>query len=276
MRNSILEGPLSPPPGRPSWRGQKELALIYLGWGRRDFAKDPVAVHRDRGSNYYVVLRGEIIVRVGNSAQVVRGPAALIFDPDCAFGLKQAPGKTAEILVWIWNGRPLSPELLPQLNGYLTINLRNCPLNSLIDLHSRCRDEVSRADAYLPRSLAAIRELIEVEILRISQTATAVGNVRWDLANSWMVNNLSIRAPIPALCDYLCMSSSTLHRFFLEHTALSPGAYFHRLKVQEALRLVQVEGWQVKAAAYQLGYRHPNDLSRALNRSTTKSGQRKV
>jgi hypothetical protein len=27
---------------------------------------------------------------------------------------------------------------------------------------------------------------------------------------------------------------------------------------------VEKDGWQVKAAAYHLGYRHPNDLSRAL------------
>ena len=60
------------------------------------------------------------------------------------------------------------------------------------------------------------------------------------------------------------MSPSALHRFFRSQAGLSPGAYFRNLKWQEARRLVENEGWQVKAAAYHLGYRHPNDLSRAL------------
>jgi AraC-like DNA-binding protein len=45
---------------------------------------------------------------------------------------------------------------------------------------------------------------------------------------------------------------------------LSPGAYFRRAKTEEARRLIREEGWQVKAVAYHLGYRHANDLSRAL------------
>ena len=36
------------------------------------------------------------------------------------------------------------------------------------------------------------------------------------------------------------------------------------MKKQEALRLIEREGWQVKAVAFHLGYKHPNDLSRAL------------
>ena len=79
-----------------------------------------------------------------------------------------------------------------------------------------------------------------------------------------MMNNLSIHTPVPALCDYLGMSPSALHRFFRSQAGLSPGAYFRKLKWKEARRLVEKEGWQVKAAAYHLGYRHPNDLSRAL------------
>ncbi|MGO9517751.1 MAG: helix-turn-helix domain-containing protein [Candidatus Korobacteraceae bacterium] len=242
------------------------MDLIYLGWGKRDFAKDPVIVHRDRGSNYYILLHGEIILTVSGSAHIVRGPSALIFDPGCAFGLSARNRKTPKILVWVWRGRPQSPALLPPPDGYLVVHLHQCPLDSLMDLHFRCRDEVSRADEYLPRTLAALRELLEVEILRSSRVTSATDDVRWNLVNSWMINNLSIHAPVPALCDYLSMSSSTLHRFFLGYAGVSPGAYFRQLKAQEALRLIREEGWQVKAAAYHLGYRYPNDLSRTFRK----------
>ena len=54
MAKSILEGPLNPPPGLPSWGGRSDLRLRYLGWGVRDFQHDPVVLHCDRATNYYI------------------------------------------------------------------------------------------------------------------------------------------------------------------------------------------------------------------------------
>jgi AraC-like DNA-binding protein len=265
VSDGIPKGTLWPPQGRPHWGGRDDLPLIYLGWGRRDFFKDPLAVHYDQGTNHFLVLRGEVVVTANGSPQTVRGPIALLFDSECAFGISQAKSATVEILVWVWRGRPGLTEICPESGGYAALGLRPGSLDSLVDLHSRCRNEVSLADGCLPRTLVALRELMEVEILRASRPTPATGDVRWKLAHAWMTNNLAIHAPVPALCDYLRMSPSTLHRFFREQTGTSPGAYFRNLKADEARRLIKEEGWQVKAAAYHLGYRHPNDLSRALS-----------
>ncbi len=264
MTSPIPKGTLPPPPGRPSWGGGNDLPLLYLGWGQRDFAKDPLAIHHDLGTNYYVLLSGEIIVTTGLTSQIVRGPVALMFDPDCAFGITQSKRATVEILVWIWQGQPVLTELRPGPGGFMALNLRARLVDSLTELHVRCRDEVALADGQLPRTLAALRDLLEVEILRGNQAAPAEDEMRWKLAHTWMAGNLSIHAPVPALCDYLRMSPSTLHRFFRTHTGLSPGAYFRRVKSEEARRLIRDEGWQVKAVAHHLGYRHSNDLSRAM------------
>lgn len=240
------------------------MPLLYLGWGQRDFAKDPLANHYDLGTNYYILLSGEILVITGESTQVARGPVALLFDPGCAFGISQSKRATVEILVWIWQGQPELTELRPESGGFLALALRPKSADVLTDLHTRCRDEVALADSQLPRTLAALRELLEVEILRGNQSAPAADDMRWKLARAWMAGNLAIHAPVPALCDYLRMSPSTLQRFFRAQTGVSPGAYFRRVKAEEARRLIREEGWQVKATAYHLGYRHPNDLSRAL------------
>jgi AraC-like DNA-binding protein len=261
---TIPKGTLSPPPGRPSWGGGEELPLLYLGWGQRDFAKDPLAFHYDLGTNYYLVLRGEVVVTTESTTQTVRGPVALLFDPGCAFGISQPSRSSVEILVWIWQGQPCLTELQPDANRFLALNLRPGSVAALTDLHTRCRNEVALADNQLPRTLAALRDLLEVEILRSNQSAPAEDEMRLKLAHAWMAGNLSIHAPVPALCDYLRMSPSTLHRFFRAQTGLSPGAYFRSIKTEEARRLIREEGWQVKAVAYHLGYRHPNDLSRAL------------
>lgn len=264
MHEPIPEGTIWPPKGSPNWGGRDDLPLIYLGWGRRDFASDPLAIHYDRGTNHFLILHGEIIVTTGQSEKTVRAPTALLFDGDCAFGISQSKPATVEILVWVWRGRPGLAELRPAPGDYAALPLRPGSLGSLMDLHSRCRNEVSLADGFLPRTLVALRDLMEVEILRASRPTAATGDVRWSLAHAWMTNNLAIHAPVPALCDYLRMSPSTLHRFFREQTGASPGAYFRKLKTDEARRLIKEQGWQVKAAAYHLGYRHANDLSRAL------------
>lgn len=260
----------SPPAGRPSWGGRDGLPLIYLGWGKRDFARDPLTIHYDLGTNYHILLRGEIVLKTTDSTRTVRGPTALLMDPQCAFGLTQSHRATVEVLVWIWQGRPLLPQLRPSPGGFTVVPLRKNRLASLIDLHGRCRAEVALADGCLDRTLLALRELVEVEIFRASQTAPLPTDARWNLTCSWMATNLSIHSPVPALCDYLHMSPSTLHRFFLAQSGLTPGAYFRKLKSAEALRLIRDEKWQVKEVAYHLGYRHPNDLSRALSSSGLK------
>ena len=261
----IPRGIILPPPGRPNWGGGEGLPLLYLGWGQRDFAREPLSVHYDLGTNYYLVLRGEVTITTGFSTENVRGPVALMFDRDCAFGITQAERATVEILVWIWQGVPVLSELRPEPGDFLSLNLRPVSESPLTELHVRCRNEVALADNQLPRTLAALRELLEVEILRANQSAPAEDEMRWKLARAWIAGNLAIHAPVPALCDYLRMSPSTLHRFFRAQTGLAPGAYFRKIKIDEARRLIREEGWQVKAVAYHLGYRHPNDLSRALS-----------
>ena len=80
--------------------------MLYLGWGQRDFAHEPLAVHFDRGADYYILLRGEIVITVGAARHVVRAPSALVFNPNFAFGITQSSRQVTEILVWIWQGRP--------------------------------------------------------------------------------------------------------------------------------------------------------------------------
>lgn len=264
MSTAIPKGTVIPPAGRPSWGGGDDLPLLYLGWGLRDFSRDPLVTHYDVGTNYYLLLRGEFLVTAGETTRIVRGPSALLFPPDFAFGITQTRQETVEVLVWIWQGLPVLEELRPAADGFRELALRPESVEALSGLHARCRDEVALADGRVPRTLAALRELLEVGILRGSHAAPAEEEVRWKLARAWMAGNLAIHAPVPALCDYLRMSPSTLHRFFRARTGISPGAYFRQVKAAEAARLIREEGWQVKAAAYHLGYRHPNDLSRAL------------
>jgi AraC-like DNA-binding protein len=265
-----------PPAGRPSWIGSGALPLIYLGWGTRNFARHPLPIHRDWGTNYYVLLRGQIVVRTADRTEAFRGPAALFFDADCAFGIGQERGSPVEILVWIWQDRPLTEELRPPPGQYIHRPLEPGRAAGLLDLHLRCRDEVAIADERVGRALLALRELVEVEIVRSSRPTPAASATRWKLAQAWLTSNLAVRTPVPALCEYLRMSPSTLHRFFRRETGVSPGAYLHQLKMHEAERLIHDQQWKVKEVAFHLGYRHANDLSRALASHHRRSAARSV
>lgn len=266
MTDSVAKVTVHPPPGHPSWGGQGNLPLIYLGWGRRDFGRNPLPVHYDRGTNYFILVSGEIVLSVGGERMTVQGPTAILIDSDCPFGITQTRRENVNILVWVWKNRPELPELRLTRGGHLVLALRETSLDALRELHARSRKEIAMSDSSLPTTLTALRQFLEVEILRASGTHAATGDLRWELAHSWMMNSLSIHTPVPALCDYLGMSPSTLHRFFRDRTGVSPGAYFRKLKASEAERLIGKEGWQVKAAALHLGYRHANDLSRALRK----------
>ncbi len=260
----VANGTLSPPPGRPNWAGRGDLPLIYLGWGERDFATHPLPKHADPGTNYFVLLRGAVVVEIGGESRTMRAPAALLVEPGTPFSIRQNRINPVMVLVWVWRGLPEIAELIPKNAGHTQIPLPHSPLDFLEQVHVQCRKEVSLADVSLPRTLSALRSLMEVELLRASRHTPAAGDVRWALTHAWLAKNLAIRATVPALCDYLDMSPSTLSRFFLEQTGTTPGKFFRKLKREEAKRLIEEHGWQVKAVAHHLGYKHANDLSRAL------------
>ena len=56
---------------------------------------------------------------------------------------------------------------------------------------------------------------------------------------------------------------------------MAPGAYFREAKRRQAVRLIQAEGWTVKAAAFHLGYRHATDLSRVLAKAKARGPKSK-
>lgn len=255
---------IKPPPGRPCWVSQGDLPLLYLGWGRRDFACFPVTRHYDIGTSFYLVLKGDLTLSEGGVKHRVAAPCACIIDRECLSGVTEGNSAGVEILVWVWREPAILGALKPPAGGVRRLPLQPESLPRIIGLHERCREEVSRTDAADSPALAALRTLVEVEIARASEAPQNDDARQWERVRAWIGANLAMHAPIPALCDYLRMSPSTLNRFFLRQSGLAPGAYFRTAKKQEALRLIQNEGWTVKNTAYHLGYRHATDLSRAL------------
>lgn len=256
---------VKPPPGRPCWVGRGDSPLLYLGWGRRDFARFPVARHYDVGTTFYLVMKGDVMLSAAGVERRVEAPAMWVVDKDCLFGVSSGRSAGVEILVWVWRDAPGLAELRPEAAGVRELVLRADALPRLVELHQRCREEVARGDDAAGLALAALRTLVEVEVGRATRAPGDEEAREWERVREWINANLAMHAPIPALCDYLRMSPSTLNRFFRRHANMAPGEFFRAAKKQEALRLIRNEGWPVKTAAFHLGYRHATDLSRALS-----------
>ena len=257
---------IKPPQGRPCWVSHGDLPLLYLGWGTRDFKRVPLPRHNDPGINFYIVTKGDITLTAAGVKRRVVAPCACILDKECLFSVTHGRSANVEILVWVWRDPPAEEELKPAPGGVRVLPMRPDALPRLLELHQHCREEVARTDAAITLTLPALRTLIEVELGRASRAPQAEDELLWERVRTWIGSNLAIHAPIPALCDYLRMSPSTLNRFFMKQTGMAPGAYFRTAKKQEALRLIQNEGWPVKTTAFHLGYRHATDLSRALTK----------
>lgn len=255
---------IKPPQGRPCWVSRGDLPLIYLGWGTRDFKRFPLPRHQDPGINFYLVTKGDIVFSTKGEERRIVAPCACIIDRECLFSIASGRSAGVEILVWVWRDAPAEAGLRPAPGGVRVLPLRPDALPRLLELHRHCRDEASRADDSIGRTLPALRTLVEAELDRASHAPRAGDEPSWEQVRAWIGSNLAIHAPIPALCDYLRMSPSTLNRFFMKHAGVAPGAYFRTAKKQEALRLILNEGWPVKTVAFHLGYRHATDLSRAL------------
>jgi transcriptional regulator GlxA family with amidase domain len=96
------------------------------------------------------------------------------------------------------------------------------------------------------------------------------GAWRLHLAMEWLQKQIGATNPVQALCDYLQVSASTLNRLFYAHLGCSPQAHIHAARMEYALELAR--NHPIKEIAFLLGYKHSNDLSRALSRYRRRRG----
>ncbi len=257
-------------PGSPRWLAPSpDAPLLYLGWGERDFHRTPLPMHRKAGWSYTLVRSGTVRMTLPSATPRLKAGTLLIAAPECPYGLAHEPGERCDLFVWLWNAPPTLDALHPHPAAYAHHHLSGETRQQLEHLHAECRREITHPDAFTPGVFSAVRTRVDTALARSLTPAPPGGNnaARVALAEQWMHANLAARKPTALLADYLQISPSSLHKLFRTHRGRSPGAVHQQHKLREARRLIHEEGWLVKQAAYHLGYRHPNDLSRALHRA---------
>jgi AraC-like DNA-binding protein len=148
--------------------------------------------------------------------------------------------------------------------GTITATLLD-PIKRLLDL----LDE--------PGAIPVLAPLIEREIhyrLLMSDQAARLWQIasvgsqghRVAKAIDWLKMNYTATLRIEDLAAHVQMSTSSLHQYFRQLTAMSPLQYQKWLRLNEARRLMLNDDLDAASAAFEVGYESPSQFSREYSR----------
>ena len=258
-----------PPPGRPRWQLQDgdPLDLLYLSWGGRWLGDHPVPLAQHEGWVYAVVLEGTpgLVIR-DRMIQTRRGDVFL-FHPDCAYGWQDGPGLSCRLLCWLWRTPPAHSRLVPAAGGFLHLRVNGLALRRLAGINRQCQRDVIQAGE--TEGLTLRRAHLDLDIclaaaLRLPEKANP--HYRITMALNFLRQNPAAVQPVKGLCEYLQVSPATLRSLFQTHCGKGPQAVALEMRMERAQKRLAAGNIPVKEIAYELGYRHPNDFSRAYKR----------
>ena len=256
-----------PPSGRPGWSPPKKeaLELLYLAWGWRRYRETPQQISTREGWLYFTPRRGSSILALPHQEISTRVGELIILHPDCECGFDNAPGAIVEVCTWVWRSESQWKALRPPRGEYLKLELHADLAKRVRDLHDRTRLEVQSSDEYSQVALSLLRQQIDLSLVRSlsERPQPASDQQRLDLAARWIDQNLPNHHLVTGLSDYLRLSPTTLNRLFQRCLGMNVRTYAKEARLRRARQLIH-EGRSVKEAAFMLGYRFPNDLSRAF------------
>ena len=139
------------------------------------------------------------------------------------------------------------------------------PIKRLLDL----LDEPNAMAVLAPMIVREIhfRLLMSDQSTRLWQIAS-VGSQGHRVAKAidWLKANYTEALRIEDLAARVQMSTSSLHQYFRQLTAMSPLQYQKWLRLNEARRLMINEGLDAASAAFHVGYESPSQFSREYAR----------
>ncbi len=216
--------------------------------------------------SYLLITEGSPVIRTASGAR--RAPAGTLFvmHPDCPCGMEDEGDSRCQTLCWVWTEAPGLERFRPEPGGFLDFQAPPALVRLLGRIHRDCRLEIARSDACTRIALQRLRLEMDVGIARAFGPRESDATVRLHLAQSYLEQCLESPSPVRDLCEYLQVSGHALKALFHSEFQMSPQQYIQRLRMRRAEELLQEGKRSVKEIAYSLGYRHPNDFSRAYRR----------
>lgn len=243
--------------------------LAYVSWGNRWYGDAPATPQPHDGWHYFVVLAGSPVLLAADRRYPTRPGFVSICHPDTLVGHVDQPGHPCQMLTWVWRNPPAHPSLVPTAAQPLLLQAGGSALRRLRLLHEHCRQAVARASEHSLLQLRAARLQLELDLHLAEGRTTDRGPdpvVRFSLATEYLHAHRDLPNPVRHLCEYLDISEATLRRLFQSEIGQSPRAYALDQRLRWARQQLETTATPVKMIAYALGYRNPNDFSRAFRR----------
>jgi len=245
----------------------KPLELAYLSWGHRWYGEAPANARAHDGWHYFTVLAGNPALHVNGRTLPTQPGLVNVAHPECVVGHSDLPTRRCEMLTWVWRTPPGHSALRPEHGESLRLKVDHHSLRRLKQLHVQCREAVARANERSHLQMLVSRLQMDLCLLDgLDQSSGAVSDFQLDLAVEFLRSHLDEPEPVSLLCEYLHLSEASLKRLFHLHTGRSPREFVFEWRMRWAREELQRESASVKSVAYALGYRHPNDFSRAFKR----------
>lgn len=261
------------PQGRPFLLDEKSSSdLLYLSWGTRTYGTSPIPVTRHEGWVYLLIRSGSpLLLRPGRRAKRIPAGHFLVIDPDCASGWSDRGGRSCDLLTWVWRERPRSDSIRRSKTSCIIFRPDDTAIQRLCRIHKQCREQISRPDLFTPRMLHALRELVEVELERSRIPQNPASRPRLEFALEWLERHGHELRAVSRLAEYLQVSHSTLDRLFKREAGTSVTAWIHARKMTRAESMLRQGKLSRKEIAFECGYRHANDFSRAWRKWTSRT-----
>jgi AraC-like DNA-binding protein len=241
------------------------LELLYLSWGRRWMGEHPIPLAMHEGWVYAVILEGVPVLQFQSSQRPTKPGDVFIFHPDCAYGWQDLPKNPSKLMTWLWRTPPTHTHLVPTAEGFLHIRATPKLLRQIVAIHQRCMLDVAAADETALLSLRRARLDLDISLAStLKQAEPPDPRIQMNLALHFLQQNPGCQHPAKCLCEHLNIAPSTLRSHFQKYCGRSPQAVAMEFKMNYAKDRLSQPNTSVKEVAYELGYRHPNDLSRAF------------
>lgn len=258
-----------PPAGRPRWlpRDPDAWDLLYLSWGQRWFGDSPIPTSMHDGWVYVAILEGAPTLVTRDGLRKVQAGSVLVIHPDCAYGWTDKPRRPSRILTWLWRSAPALASIQPVPGGFRCFKPDRATLRRLASLHANCVREVATPDEVAVLSLHCARLELDIALARAENRPPEVDSrYRMKLALEFLRNNPAEHEPARRLCEYLQLTPAALNELFRRHGGESAKRFLLRWRMELAREKLRGGRLPAKQVAFELGYRHANDFSRAFKR----------
>jgi AraC-like DNA-binding protein len=270
-----------PPLGRPRWMPEDPAGaeLLYLSWGVRWMGDHPIPLARHEGWVYAVVLEGQPLLRFENSKRRTRPGDVFIMHPDCAFGWEDKPRRASRLITWLWRNAPGHSKLAPPPGSWVQLKIDVPGLRQISNIHQHCMREAGTAGELALLSLKRARLDLDICLAQaLGEGETLDRRLRLNRALHFLRHHPGTKNPVKSLCEHLQITPAELRALFQRHCRRSPQAVALDIRMRYAQQRLARDRAAVKEVAYELGYRHANDLSRAYREyfgATARAAKRK-